>query len=283
MKAVVLCADDFGISEGVSRGILDLCAQGRLSATSAMTSCPAWPRCAPALRGFDGRVGVGLHLTLTAGAPLGPMPRFAPGGVLPPLGDLLPQALKGGLALDEIGAEIERQIDAFEGAFGRSPDFVDGHQHVHALPGVREALLAALTRRGYAGALWLRDPSDRLSAILRRGVAVSKAVTVRALATGFRRAARRAGFFTNEGFSGFSPFEPPAVAATFERAFRHLGPRPVVMCHPGYPDEELRRLDPVVEARRTELEFLASCDFAEFLAKEDISLVSWPERQGHVT
>jgi predicted glycoside hydrolase/deacetylase ChbG (UPF0249 family) len=278
LKTVVLCADDFGISEGVSRGILDLCAKGRLSATSAMTNCPAWARCAPALRDHVGRVGVGLHLTLTAGAPLGPMPRFAPEGTFPPLGDLLPQALRSGLPLEEIGAEIERQLDAFADAFGRAPDFVDGHQHVHALPGVRQALLAALERRGHAGALWLRDPSDRLSAILRRGVAASKAVTVRTFAAGFQWAARRAGFDTNEGFSGFSPFEPSAVAVTFERAFRHLGPRPVVMCHPGYPDEELRRLDPVVGVRRDEFDYLASDAFADLLAQRGVVLTVRPDR-----
>lgn len=276
MKAVVLCADDFGISEGVSRGILDLIAMGRLSATSAMTNCPAWPRCAPALREHEGRVGVGLHLTLTAGSPLGPMPRFAPEGAFPPLGRLLPQALRGGLPLEEIGAEIERQLDAFADAFGRAPEFVDGHQHIHALPGVRGALLAALARRGHAGALWLRDPSDRLSAIVRRRVAASKAVTVRTFAAGFRRAARRAGFSTNEGFSGFSSFAPSAVGATLERAFRHLGPRPVVMCHPGYPDEELRRFDSVVDVRRTEFDYLASDAFADLLAQRGVVLTVRP-------
>jgi len=277
VKAVVLCADDFGFSEGVSRGILDLIARGRLSATSAMTNCPAWSRCAPALRAYEDRVGVGLHLTLTVEAPLGPMPRLAPGGVLPRLAGLAAGALRGALPLDEIEAEIGRQFDAFTEAFGRAPDFVDGHQHVHVLPGVRRALFAALRRRGGAGSrLWLRDPSDRLSAIARRGVALQKAVQVRALAAGFGRAARRAGFAVNEGFSGFSRFEASAVAATFESAFRHLGPLPVVMCHPGYPDEDLRRLDPVVEVRRDEFDYLASDAFAELLAARKLTLAPRP-------
>jgi chitin disaccharide deacetylase len=278
VKAVVLCADDFGLSEGVSRGILDLIALGRLSATSAMTNIPAWDRLAPALRDHGDRVGVGLHLTLTAGAPLGPMPQLAPGGALPKLADLAAGALRSGLPLDEIETEIGRQFDAFADAFGRTPDFVDGHQHVHVMPGVRRALFAALRRRGCAGSrLWLRDPSDRLSAIARRGVAAAKAVQVRALAAGFRRAARQTGFGVNEGFSGFSLFEASAVAATFESAFRHLGPRPVVMCHPGYPDEDLRRLDPVVEVRRDEFDYLASDAFVELLAARELTLAPRPE------
>lgn len=275
-KRVVLCADDFGLTVGVSQGILDLCGRGRLSATSAMTNAPAWPRLASELRPHRRRVGVGLHLTLTAGAPLGPMPRTAPGGVLPALGPLIRAALGGGLALDEVAAEIERQLDAFESALGRAPDFVDGHQHVHVLPGIRAALLAVLGRRGLTG-LWLRDPSDRPTAMAQRPSA-AKAFVVAALATGFRRAAGRAGFATNQGFSGFSGFDPGTdPAALFESAFRHLGPGPVVMCHPGQVDEALRGLDPVVEARERELAYLGSPAFAELLAREGILLVPRPD------
>lgn len=270
-RRVVLCADDFGLTEGVSRGILDLIERGRLSATGAMTNRPPWPRLAAELRRHHGRVAVGLHLNLTLGRPLGPLPSLAPDGVLPGLGALTRAALAGRLARGEVAAEIERQLDAFEEAFGAAPDFVDGHQHVHVLPGIRGPLLAALARRG-ARVVWLRDPSDRPAAILRRPAA-AKAFTVAALAAGFRRAASRAGFATNRGFSGFSAFAPgDDPAALFEAAFRDLGSRPVVMCHPGHPDEELRRLDPVVETRAGELAYLASPRFAALLAREGVVL-----------
>ena len=138
-------------------------------------------------------------------------------------------------------------------------------------------LLRTLNKRGYAGAPWLRDPSDRLSAILRRGVSASKALMVKGFAAGFRQAVRRSGFSTNEGFSGFSPFAPSTAATAFDRAFRHLGPRPVVMCHPGHPDDELRRLDPVVEVRRLEFDYLASDAFADLLAKRAVVLTVRPD------
>jgi chitin disaccharide deacetylase len=275
-QKVVLCADDFGLSEAVSRGILELAHMGRVSATSAMTNCPAWACMAGDLKPLDGAIGVGLHLTLTAGAPLGPMPRFAPGGVFPSSDDLLRQALTRRLPPDEIGAEIRRQLRAFEEAFGRPPNFVDGHQHVHVLPGIRGELLRALRDAGYAG-LWLRDPSDDVQAIVRRGISSKKALVVRALSFGFARAARAAGFDTNEGFSGFSPFEPQIdTAQMFERAFRWLGPRPVVMCHPGYVDDELKRLDPVLEPRLLELDYLASDAFAQLLDVRGVELIPSP-------
>lgn len=272
---VVLCADDYGLSPGVSRGILDLARKGRISATGSMTNLPAFSDAAPALCELHGTVGLGLHLTLTTGAPLGPLPRLAPDGRLPSLGRLMRHALSGGLAPEDVRPEIERQLDAFAGAMGRLPDFVDGHQHVHVLPGVRGALLAALSARGWRG--WLRDPGDRLGAIRARPQA-GKALVVAGLGLGFGSAARRAGFATNRGFSGFSDFaEGEGFADAFERSFRALGPAPVVMCHPGEIDDGLRALDPVVASRPLELAYLGSDRFAEFLERERVRLVPKPE------
>jgi len=166
---------------------------------------------------------------------------------------------------------------AFEAARGRPPDFVDGHQHVHVLPGIREELFKALEHRGWRGRLWLRDPSDCLAAIVRRRVAIRKALTVQVLASGFARRARRAGFDVNEGFSGFSPFDSARdPAADFAAFFDALGPRPVVMCHPGHVDSELAGLDPVGEPRTREYAYLASDSFLDLLEGRAITLARQP-------
>ncbi|RVU16147.1 ChbG/HpnK family deacetylase [Methylobacterium oryzihabitans] len=275
-RPIVLCADDFGLGDGVNRGILRLARAGRLSATGSMTNLPGFRRGAPALKELAGTVGLGLHLTLTAGAPLGPMPRLAPDGRLPSLGRLMALSLSGRLDRAEILAEIARQCDAFTAAVGRPPDFVDGHQHVHVLPGIRGALLAVLAERRLSGRIWLRDPSDRPGVLLARPSA-PKAALVAGLAAGFAAAAARAGFPTNRGFSGFSDFAPGgSVPDAFERAFARPGPAPVVMCHPGEVDDEVRALDPVVESRPLELAYLASPRFPEFLARERFRLVARP-------
>ena len=353
-RTVVLCADDFGMTPGVSRAILALARAGRLSATSAMTTLPFLARFAPAL-GESG-IAVGLHLNLTAGPPLGPMPRLAPGGALPPLGRLMRAALAGRLPEAEAADEIARQLAAFEAAFGRPPDFVDGHQHVHVLPGVRSALLAALARLGatprpsdrdagvgvppsacggeglgvggasawhfgvvgHAGAafhpamppaapptlrpfppqvgggrpapasrptgngsgVWLRDPSERVLALLRRPAA-AKALVATGLARGLAGDATRAGLAVNRGFSGFSDFSggAAAVAETFSRSLADLGPAPLVMCHPGEAnDPDLAGLDPVVATRPLEAAYLASDAFGRMLEERDLVLAPRPSR-----
>jgi len=272
-RSVILCADDFGLADGVSRGIVELAEAGRLSATGAMTNMPGWRRAAPGLIPVRDRIAVGLHLNLTTGSPLGPMAELAPAGRFPPLKDMLPKALKRQLPVAEIAGEIGRQIDAFEEVFGEAPAFVDGHQHVHVLPVIRPALIDALTARGLAGRVWLRDPSDGIAAILRRPIGRSKALIVKSLARGFARSAHAAGFRTNEGFSGFAPLDLSVPAArVFEEAFSHLGSEPLVMCHPGYVDDELRTLDPAVETRVEELNYLKSDAFSRLLEQRGLRL-----------
>jgi predicted glycoside hydrolase/deacetylase ChbG (UPF0249 family) len=249
----VLCADDFAMTEGVSRSILALLEDGRLSATGAMTNRPHWPRLARELAAHAGLADLGLHLNLTCAAPLGAMPALAHGGELPRLGDLTRAAVSSARARLEIAHEIDRQLDAFEDALGRAPDFVDGHQHVHVLPGIRGALLAAVARRYPAGSVYLRDPSDAAVAIRARGVAVGKALVIAGLGLGMRRAAARRGIPVNRGFSGVSPFDPARdFAADLARFLVRPGQAHLVMCHPGFIDDELLRLDPVIATRPIE-------------------------------
>lgn len=196
------------------------------------------------------------------------MPRFAPAGAFPAIGALAVAAYARRLPLDEVEAEIGRQIDVFCDAFGAAPSHVDGHQHVHVLPGVRDALFSALARRGLRG-LPMRDSSDAPRRIAARGAFVAKAMKVNALAAGFRRAARAAGFALNEGFAGFSDFDPARYGpAQFAGYLAAPGPRHLVMCHPGRVDDALRRLDPVVEARESERAFLASPAFLDVLGEK---------------
>jgi predicted glycoside hydrolase/deacetylase ChbG (UPF0249 family) len=256
---VILVADDFGISDGVSRGIEELAAAGRLSATSAIVTLPTWPAAGgghgsrlPHLRD---RIAIGLHLNLTLGAPLGPMPRLAPDQHFPPHSNVLRRSLTGGLDTNELAAEIVRQLEAFERETGHPPDYLDGHQHVHALPVVRSALLQALQSYDPDRRMFVRDPADRTTAILKRRVSAAKALVISAVSAGFGAMIRKAGFATNMGFSGVSAFgEHTPYATELAAFFRASGPCHLVMCHPGYPDDALAALDPVVGRRRQELD-----------------------------
>ncbi|WP_051953001.1 ChbG/HpnK family deacetylase [Methylocapsa aurea] len=268
-----LCADDFALSPGVSRGILEALAAGRLSATSVMTTRPSWREGARDLRAFKAKADIGLHLNLTLGDPLSAMPNFAASGHLPEINRVLKGARNHDLPEAEIRREISRQLDRFVECFGAAPDFVDGHQHVQILPQIRHWLFDALESRGLGGKIWLRDSGDRLFSILRRGGELKKALGLAWLAKGFAREARARGFVANDGFSGFSSFDPCRdYGAAFAGYLRAPGRRHLIMCHPGYCDEELVSADPVTLTRERELSFLLSPAFVRLLEQNRADL-----------
>ncbi len=133
-STITLCADDYGLSYGVSAGILEALDAQRLSAVSALTNGPRWPAMGRELlrRAYD--VDIGLHFNLTLGHPLSAMPKLAASGEFPRISTVIRAALSRNPPMDEIRAEIDRQLDRFEAVLERPPDFVDGHQHVHVLP-----------------------------------------------------------------------------------------------------------------------------------------------------
>ncbi|MFI5015080.1 MAG: ChbG/HpnK family deacetylase [Hyphomicrobiales bacterium] len=270
MLRFVLCADDFALNEGVSGAILDLLRRNRISATSAMTNRENWLAAAPRLRQFGGAVDLGVHLNLTCGSPLGVMSSFAPSGELPALGRVLRWALWGRLPTAEISDEFQRQIDAFARAMGREPDFLDGHQHVHAFPGIREALYAALSALGLARRLYVRDPADRFRAIAARRLCAGKAMVIARLARGFGDALQARAIAANAGFAGIVPFNPRRdYAADFACFLRSPGERHLVMCHPGYVDGGPDARDPVGATRPKEHGFFASDAFPALLRSRD--------------
>lgn len=276
LPSIRVIADDYALSPGVSDGILALARAGRLSGTGAMVPGRRWRQDAERLLDMPDGFQTGVHLTLTGGlAPLGVMPTLCPGGRFPALGRWLALShagrLSGGRARQELSGEIARQLDAFEDAMGRAPHFIDGHQHLHLLPGIRPLLLDAITRRYAPGSVWLRDCTEPAGRIRRRGVAVGKALFIALLARGLPRQAAARAIPTNRGFSGIYGFSGD-FPALMDRFLYGSTAGALVMVHPALPDGELAELDPVVGARGAEMAYLSSPAWPDALARAGLRL-----------
>lgn len=261
LKAIVVCADDYGLSMGICDAVEALIERGRLSATGAMTGMPGWRRRAGDFKALVGAhpADVGLHFTLTGQRPLSPARGLARDGRLPEIGALILRAVSGTLPRAAIRDELRAQLDAFEDAWDAPPDFLDGHQHAHALPGIRDIVIGELLAR-YPGHLpWLRNCTEPAAWARRRRLGWRKAMIVGTLAAGSAAAAIRAGLSVNDSFRGLYDFGPePAYREVFRASLNGPGRRILVHCHPGTVDEELARLDPLLEPRERELAYLAS-------------------------
>jgi predicted glycoside hydrolase/deacetylase ChbG (UPF0249 family) len=273
-RRIFLCADDYGISPAVNVAIRDLVVRGRLNATSVMVAAPSCGRaeaCAlAALNSTSPRVAIGLHLVLTA--PFRP----ASGGFRPlKAGAFLPLPATVGRALlhrfdaGALAAEVASQLRRFTELFGRTPDFIDGHQHVHLLPQIRDAVLVEAKKA--APNAWLRQ-CGRVGS-LRARLADGKGLLLDLASHGLRRRAAGLSLRTNPAFAGAYAFTDGAdFAALFPRFLDSLPDGGVVMCHPGFVDAELQGLDPLTALREREYSFLASDCLPALLAARGIVL-----------
>jgi chitin disaccharide deacetylase len=274
MKRFWLCADDYGMAPGVNTAIRDLIARRRLNATSVMVLTPAFARseaaALAALNAGEARVAIGLHLTLTA--PLKPMTEgYSPlhDGAFLPVGTTLRLAMQQRLDVAAITREFRAQFEAFVAAFGRPPDFVDGHQHVHLFPQVRQAALETIS--WMAPSAWVRQCGA--SVPLHRRLTDPKGLLIDWLSREFRSRAGKLAIKTNPAFAGTYTFRPNAdFAAIFPRFLDSLPEGGLVMCHPGHVDPELTRLDPLTTLREREYEYFCGDQFAAVLEKRGYTL-----------
>ena len=156
---------------------------------------------------------------------------------------------------------------------GAPPDFVDGHQHVHLFPIIREVLVSELARRYAPGTVYVRSCAEPMRHCIERGIAVGKALFLAALGRRLRSLAGRAALPMNQGFSGLHDFDDGLPFRQKMRRFLcAMGPRPLIHVHPGYVDAELCAADSLTTPRRAEVDYLASDAFAEDLALTGVSL-----------
>ena len=259
-KGITLCADDYALSAPVSAGILELARSGRLHAVSCMTDSPRWAEDGALLRDLPG-VEIGLHLNFTE--------PFAAAGLVLPLSRLIVACWLRRLDAGQVRASVQRQWDAFVSVMGRAPDFVDGHQHVHQFPQIRDALLALLAERSYKG--WLRS----LSGLQTTPGMGFKILVLKLLGAGhFAALCRRAGLRRNTYFSGVYDFSPQSDYPVLMRGWLQRSPSAtLIMCHPALAGAG----DSIAPARLREFDYLQSADFVSDCQQQAVRLASVTE------
>jgi len=273
-RQIWLCADDYGLSEGVNRGIRDLIGRGRLNATSVMVVGPAIGRdevaALKSVAADSPRCAIGLHATLTA--PFRPLTlHFRPtdGGMFLPFPAMLRAGLLRRLDPEIIHAELLVQLTAFRDLFGRAPDFVDGHQHSQLFPQIRDAFLQVVKQT--APGAWVRQGGRDQPLAKRLGA--PKALVLDVLSAQFRKRASAADIAFNPAFAGAYDFSrQPDFGLLMRQFIEGLPEGGLIMCHPGFVDETLVSLDPLTTQRENEHAFLGSEHFPALLELNKVTL-----------
>jgi hypothetical protein len=244
-SSMILCADDYGLSNDVDQAILELAGSGRLTAVSCMVLLE---RCTPKLLAnlcaHESKLDIGLHLCLTdEGLPLSASQASLKANSLPVFGALLKRALRGALPASEVALQASTQYDLFVKKCGRKPDYIDGHLHVHQLPGARQGLLDFVLSLPAQSRPYIRNTEMSLPQLIRRRLPWLKNAFIGFFGSRMSRQLRAASIPTNNGFAGIYDFRRwNKYPVYFPRFIACLsGSNGILVVHPGHLEEWRRQ------------------------------------------
>ncbi|HEY1804645.1 MAG TPA: ChbG/HpnK family deacetylase [Terracidiphilus sp.] len=255
MGRLIINADDFGLTSGVNRGIVELHSAGLVTSTSLMARAGAAEE-AIELALQTPTLGVGCHVVLVDGAPVLPPDRIPTlidprTGVFPAsLATFLHRLFRGRIRTAEIEAEISAQIRALQQR-GIRLTHVDTHKHTHVFSAVLRPLLRVACAAGIHA---LRNPFEPhwSTRATRRAhwMRLAQVGALRWLEPQSRRIIEDAGFVTTSGtvaVAGTGILD----AATLRSILRSL-PNGTweLVTHPGYNDADLSRVNTRLRATR---------------------------------
>ena len=287
MKNLIVNADDLGWTEGVNRGILDAFRGGIVTSTTVLANGRAFAEAVKTAKSAP-RLGVGVHLNLSDGAPVADREsvtslldddgQFADGPE-----SLLWKRARRGLILDEVEEEWDAQIQKVRDA-GIRPTHLDGHKHVHMLPGLFEIALELAKKHGIEAIRVSLEESSLRTALAsgsqhRTGVVLKQGVQARGLkllARGARKQASRIGIATADHFCGIAQTGELTLEGV-EQLLKSLPEGTTeLICHPGYADETLQKTPTRLQAsRQRELEILTDTRIRNLVASQGIRLIDY--------
>jgi chitin disaccharide deacetylase len=287
LKNLIVNADDLGWTEGINRGIADAHRRGLVTSASLLANGLAFDSGLAVSRNQP-NLGVGVHLNLSDGPPTAAACSVP--GLLNKSGNLEggPESLllriaARNLPLGEVEREWDAQIAKVIGV-GISPTHLDGHKHVHMLPGLFQLALR-LARKHGIGAIRISHEESRLRSVLSSGGKLKTSVVLKQgiqarglkiLARDARDMAERAGISSTDYFCGIAQ----TGELTREGVERLLETLPEgtteLMCHPGYVDDDLRQTRTRLQgSRQSELEILTDTSVRKIVAMRGIHLINY--------
>jgi hopanoid biosynthesis associated protein HpnK len=288
MRQLIVNADDFGLTEAVSSGILDAHRKGIVTSTTLMANGGAFDAAVSMSRRAP-RLGIGVHLNLTAGEPVSAALRIPSlvdrsGRLHLSPGRLLRALLRRQVNLADVESELRQQIIKILSA-GMLPTHLDGHKHVHVLPGVSDVVIRLAQEFSIRSIRCPREVAPNLPTLLRSGTSRNAMIKqylvgriVSGFAKGFKEKLAKAGLLFPAHFYGLSQ----TGFLHTQSILKILGRLPdgvsELMCHPGYLDTDLVWVGTRLLAQReTEIQALTASPVRKLVAYRGIQLTSYRE------
>ena len=267
-KYLTICSDDFGQNPSIDEGILELVQKNRLHAVTVFTESLGWIGKADQLLSHQDQIDIGIHLNLSQS--------FANAEAKLSLSSLLIQSHLGLLDKNSIKESLRKQILLFKDRAGRLPDFLDGHQHVHAFPMINDVLIELIEEFwGNQKTLYVRN-SSKLP--LHLDSFLLKRLILKFSCYGLGEKLERIHVNQNQAFTGVYDFDPQANYRFLFQEWVKLAPnKTLMMCHPATGKDEGE--DTLYAARCNEFNYLSSDEFLSDCAQLGITLGRYSQSQ----
>ena len=242
MKPVIINVDDLGLSEPVNEAVIRLAQMQRIQAASYMSQGSISAHAVRELHNLN--IDIGLHLDLTGFNCVGSLKHILLNSYL----HLWPRT--------KIQNIINQQLNQFEDTIGQKPDFVDGHQHVHQFPVIRDILIRTLQQR------YDNTVAMRITQPVQKNF---KALLIYHLGgRALKKILQKEHIAHNYAFAGVYDFNAD-VKQLASKWRQWLGAIPsegaVIMCHPAIPSTSWH--DEIKIAREREWQWLSSDAFSQ--------------------
>jgi len=281
MKKVIINADDFGLTCGVNKGIIECYQAGIVTNVSLFTNMPGYED-AIRLVNQNPNLGVGIHLNITCGTPISSKDKVPTlvnkEGYFFKWYQLIKRLLLNQIDLNQIKLELKAQIEKLM-SNGIKPIHIDSHQYIHAYPEVFKIVIDfskeynifkvryPYERFNFNRLFFSKQNFKRTSLFLLLRLYTPKRVLI------------KNGIITPDNFLGIMYTNTKYPLLAFENMLRSVkeGTNEIV-CHPGYVDDELIKLTPYihyVHPRKNELETILHPRIKELIKELDIKLISY--------
>jgi len=289
VRRLIINADDFGLTSGINRAIVEAHQHGVVTSATLMATGRAFDEAVKMARTAP-QLSIGCHVVLVDGEPLLPAPQvptlLAAAGqerhFRNSIGEVAAAALRGRIDPAQVEAEATAQMRKLQTA-GLALSHFDTHKHAHMFPAILRPLLRAARACGVRA---LRNPFAPMKPLafahlLRRPrlwKRYSEVTALRRLLDNFRSAAQEEQMLTSDGTFGIV-----ATGALDEQLFEAIvGSVPEgtweFVCHPGYNDSELNSVRTRLrQSRAQELRVLTSEAARQALQRHGVELISWKQ------
>lgn len=283
MPHLIVNADDFGLTSGVNRAIVEANRSGIVTSATLMANARAFNEAAH-LAKSQPRLQIGCHVVLIDGEPLCPdLPSLTngKGKFRSSIKGFALAAVRKRISQEEVQREAEAQIRKIQAA-GLRVTHVDTHKHTHLFPHVLRPVLKAAKACGVPA---VRNPFEpprtwprHLIAIPALWMRVVEVGLLQRFAASFRRIVTEEGMLTTHGTIGVSATGKLNQRLLVETAQVLPEGTWELVCHPGYLDTDLETAGTrLLQSRQVELEALTSEETRATLTRRGIELISYAD------